>query len=246
MQFFCRIGICYNPHGNMKMTSDLKTFCKIKGANLVGIADLGPLRKRLPVIPKNLLDPYAYAVSVGISLKNEIIEDITDHPTPEYSMHYQGINKSLDRLTAQIAQWIAQKGFNARAIPASRTIDEADLLGNISHKAVARMAGLGWQGKGLLIINPEFGPRFRLATVLTDMPLTSDQPVENRCGRCRECVDACPASAIKNVSTNSYYESRDIAINLERCNTKLIEFEAMPGIGHRICGVCIKVCPYGK
>ncbi len=69
---------------------------------------------------------------------------------------------------------------------------------HISHKAVARMAGLGWQGKSLLLINPEYGPRVRLVTILTDMPLTPDGPVKNRCGACLECVQACPASAIKN------------------------------------------------
>ncbi|MBI3815479.1 MAG: epoxyqueuosine reductase [Nitrospinae bacterium] len=230
----------------MNLTPDLKNYCKNSRADMVGIADLESFRNRLPVIPQNLLTPYAYAISVGIRLKDDIVNRISDHPTPEYSDHYQSINKSLDSLTAQIAQWIIQKGSNAMPIPASHTIDEANLLGNISHKAVARMAGLGWQGKSLLIINPELGPRFRLATVLTDMMLTADQPVKNKCGKCRECVDACPASAIKNVSTDSHYENRDIAINLERCNSKLIEFEAMPGIGHRICGVCIKVCPYGK
>ena len=49
-----------------------------------------------------------------------------------------------------------------------------DLFGNISHKAVARTEGIGWQGKSLLIVSPQYGPRIRLATVLTDMPLEPD------------------------------------------------------------------------
>lgn len=138
------------------------------------------------------------------------------------------------------------QGFQGMAIPASELVDENNLLGSISHKAVARMAGLGWQGKSLLLINLEYGPRVRLVTILTDMPLLPDRPIKNRCGACLECVQACPASAIKNASTDSYYPGRDVAIDLEKCHQKLIEFKALPGINTRICGVCIKACPIGK
>lgn len=230
----------------MNITSDLKVYCKTAGADLVGIADLELFRKRLPVFPQNLLDSYRFGISIGICLKDEIIEEISDCPTPKYAQYYKEINAILDGVASQISQWIVQQGFLAKSILASSIIDEKNLLGNISHKAVARMAGLGWQGKSLLIVNPEYGPRFRLATIFTDMHLIPDYPIENRCGTCTECVQACPASAIKNVSTDSNYLTRDIAIDLKRCNEKLHEFKAMPHIGASICGVCIKVCPYGK
>lgn len=230
----------------MKITSDLKVHCKTVGVDLVGIADLGLMRKVLPVIPQNLLDPYTFGISIGIGLKNEIIEEISDCPTPEYAQHYKNINSILDGVASKIVQWIVEKGFTAKPIPASLIMDEINLLGNVSHKAIARMAGLGWQGKSLLIINPEYGPRFRLVSILTDMHLIPDHPIKNRCGNCTECVQACPASAIRNASTNSYYSTRDIAINLKRCDEKLREFKSIPNIGVEICGVCIKVCPYGK
>lgn len=228
------------------LKKDLKAYCKTNSANLVGIADLQPFRKRLPIVPENLIDPYYYAISIGIRLSDDIINGILNCPTPEYAQHYRNINSTLDRLTSQVVRWIIEKGFNAEAIPASHLVDEKNLLGNISHKAVARMAGLGWQGKSLLIINPEFGPRFRLATVLTDMPLIPDKPIKNRCGNCVECVKACPESAIKNITTDSHYESRDIAIDLDKCHRRLLEFKSVPGIGNRICGICIRVCPFGK
>ena len=230
----------------MNITSAFKAYCKTIGADLIGIADLEPLRKGLPFIPKNLIDTYSYGISVGVCLKNEVIEDILDCPTPEYAQEYKNANSTLDRISSQIVQWIIEKRFRGKAIPASHIADEANLLGNISHKAVARMAGLGWQGKSLLIINPEYGPRFRLTTILTDMPLIPDQPIKNRCGNCIECVKACPVSAIKNVSTHSHYASRDVAVDLKKCYRKLLEFKVMPGIGSIICGVCIKACPYGK
>jgi epoxyqueuosine reductase QueG len=199
-----------------------------------------------PVIPQNLLSPYTYAVSIAVRLDNSIINDIKDRPTIEYAGHYRTVNTFLDSITAELAKWITERGFAAKAIPASYIADEENLLGNISHKAVARMAGIGWQGKSLVIISPEYGPRIRLATVLTDMPLIPDEPLKNRCGKCTACTDACPAGAIKNVSTNNRYENRDEALHFSRCAEKTLQFSKRPGIGGRICGVCIKVCPFGK
>lgn len=230
----------------MDITSDLKTFTRNLGADITGVADLGPLRKGLPLFPENLIESYSYGLSIGVRLKNEVIEDMGDSPTPEYARHYKNINATLNTISAQVVQWIMGKGFRGKAIPASDIVDETNLLGHISHKAVARMAGLGWQGKSLLLINPEYGPRVRLVTVLTDMPLVPDRPIKNRCGKCLECVQACPASAIRNASTDSFYSSRDLAVDLEKCHQKLIEFKNISDIGTRICGVCIRVCPYGK
>jgi epoxyqueuosine reductase QueG len=230
----------------MDLTLQLKDFSRAKGAHLVGIADLDSLKNRIPTTPKNLLQAYKYAVSVAIGLDDEIIDSIEGRPTPEYAEHYRRINASLNALTKGIVQWIIQQGYHAESIPASHIVDVSKLLGNVSHKAVARMAGIGWQGKSLLIVSPEYGPRIRLATVLTDMPLEPDSPVKNRCGKCIACVKACPSYAIKNIPTDSHYASRDEALYFSRCADKTKEFDAIPGIGARICGVCVKVCPIGK
>ena len=230
----------------MSLTALLKTCARESGADLIGVADLNPFKAAKFSLPADLLEPYAYAVSVAMRLDNEIINRITDHPTPEYAEHYRGINSALDSLTSGLSRWIQGHGYQAHPIRASHITDEKNLLGNISHKAVARMAGIGWQGKSLLIINPECGPRIRLATVLTDMPLEPDAPLKNRCGRCAECAKACPSSAIKIVSTESHYSDREEALHFSNCAGKTLEFSALPGIGARICGVCVMACPFGK
>ena len=230
----------------MNLTTVLKTFAREHGADLVGVADLKPFKAAKFSLPSDLLDPYAYAISVAMRLDNEIMNRIIDHPTPEYAEHYRGINSALDGLTSGISRWIQGHGYQAHPIPASRIVDEMNLLGSISHKAVARMAGIGWQGKSLLIINPECGPRIRLATVLTDMPLEPDIPLKNRCGKCAECAKACPSSAIRNVSAESHYSDREEALHFSSCAGKTLEFSAMTGIGARICGVCVMACPFGK
>ncbi len=238
------------PEGNGRicdMKEALKAMAIEAGAASVGIADLAAFKNEgWPVIPAGLLDPYEKAISIAMRLDDAVMDCIENAPTADYASHYRAVNAALDDITQGLVEWIRGQGFKAAAIPASSMACEENLMGNISHKAVARMAGIGWQGKSLLIVSPEHGPRIRLSTVLTDMPLPVDRPLKNRCGQCSECAKACPASAIKNVSTTARYESREDALYLGRCSGKLVQFKALPKIGARICGVCVKVCPFGK
>lgn len=230
----------------MDASVELKVFCKSSGADLAGIADLAPFHQGWPTLPADLLLPYTRAVSVAVRLNNDIVNAIHTHPTIEYAEHYFAVNADLDRLTAEITAWITGRGYGAEAVPASKIMDLEGLLGAISHKAVARMAGVGWQGKSLLIVSPEFGPRIRLATVLTDMPLRADGPIENRCGSCTACINDCPVAAIRNTSAGARYSSREEALIFGRCAERTYENSLRPGINARICGVCVRACPYGR
>ncbi|MBW1715848.1 MAG: epoxyqueuosine reductase, partial [Deltaproteobacteria bacterium] len=79
------------------------------------------------------------------------------------------------------------------------------MKGEINHKTVAAIAGLGGIGSNLLLITPGFGPFVRLSTIVTDAPLGSDQPLdENPCDNCDLCRTACPVNAIKEDGTFDY------------------------------------------
>lgn len=215
------------------------------GADVAGVADLEPLRE-LRTIPGDLLDPFSRAVSFGVHIPIAVFETVDDRPTPLYSSVYQTANRLLDEVAFKTAKRLQSQGYRALPIPASQVLDRSDWQAAVSHKAVARMAGLGWQGKSLLLVTPEYGPRVRLATVLTDAPLEADSPVPNRCGGCTSCRDACPVGAIKGEGTDDHYKTRNEALYFERCVEKLTtEFAPMQDIGHPICGICIKVCPFG-
>jgi epoxyqueuosine reductase len=224
----------------------IKSIAKQAGADLAGIADLADFRGKLPTVPDDLLAGYRFAFSAAVRLDDAIVSAVMDHPTLEYAELYRMMNKRLDGIAASVVEWVDSEGSHAYADPASAIIEEERLLGGISHKAVARMAGLGWQGKSLLLVTPEFGPRVRLVTVLTDLPLHPDGPIRNRCGTCQECAKACPAGAIRNVRTESHYEKREHAVALEKCHALVKTFAARPGIGARICGVCVRACPWGN
>jgi epoxyqueuosine reductase QueG len=227
-------------------TKYIKSKIKELGASLVGVADTRHFNE-LPLDPPDLLSPFKRALSIAIRLPGAVFEQIIDRPTPIYGAVYKIANRTLDDIAFHTVGILQNDGFKGLLIPASQTVDRERWYGAISHKAVARMAGLGWLGKSLLLVNPVHGPRIRLSTVLTDAPLAADEPMENRCGDCMLCADACPVDAIKGVKTEDHYPSRDAALHFSRCVEKLVgEFSKLPNVGGAVCGICIKACPYGR
>ena len=230
----------------MEYTNKLKSFVLNQGADLVRIANIESL-EGLETIPADLFNQFSHAVSIAAQVPIAVFEMISDQPTPLYSSVYQTINRLLDEIAFKTSRMLQVDGFLSLPIPASQILDRKNWSAAVSHKAVARTAGIGWQGKNLLLITPKYGSRVRLVTVLVNAPLISDQPVKNRCGDCMTCRDACPVGAIKGLNTTDHYESRNQAMYFEKCVEKLtVEFQELPEVGVPICGICIKVCPFGK
>jgi epoxyqueuosine reductase QueG len=228
------------------LTNSIKSKAKQLGADLIGVADIESL-KGLTVHPADLLEPFTSAVAIAAQLPAAAFEEIIDRPTPIYKSIYMTANSILDQIAFRVSLILQKAGYYSLPIPASQVVDKENWHGAISHKAVARVAGIGWQGKNLLLITPEYGSRVRLVTVLTEAPLKADEPVANRCGKCTLCRDACPAKAIRGVRTETHYQTREEALNFSRCVEKVFgEFAKLPGIGSAICGICIKVCPFSR
>jgi epoxyqueuosine reductase len=72
-------------------------------------------------------------------------------------------------------------------------VDSAPVL----ERSWAQRSGLGWLGKNGNLINKKTGSFFFIATLITDVALTPDDPyVKDYCGTCTKCIDACPTEAI--------------------------------------------------
>ena len=224
----------------------LKKFARQCGADLVGVADMATL-EGIQTEPEDLLAGYNRAISIGVRLADGVIDPIVDRPIPIYQQHYLKVNALLDDIAVRVSQYIQGAGGRALPIPASQLLDKTEWTSYISHKAVAIAAGLGWQGKSLLVVNPKHGPRIRLTTVLTDLALVPDLPLKNRCGKCAYCTDACPVQAIKNVNTISHYADRNEALYFQKCVERVTEnATSIAFVESPICGVCIKACPWGR
>ena len=230
----------------LSRTKEVKNLATSLGADLVGVADLVPLRP-IYTHPVDLLAPFSHGISVAVRLCDAVIDAITPHdPTAVYAQHYVTANALLDQITFRLAGLIQARGYRALPIHASQQVGPKRWYAAISHKAVARGAGLGWIGENLLLVTPQFGPRVRLASVLTDMPLQSGAPMAKACGGCHACVDACPARALRSVGALDYPESRELALDTAVCAGRLDFFHGEASVGQPVCGICVQACPYGK
>ncbi len=132
-------------------TEKLKNKITGWGADMAGIAKAEPLK----ALKLDLLDPFVRAVSIAVQLPVSAFEMISDQPTPVYTSIYQTANRILDEIAFRAAITLQNDGFHSLPVPASQVLDRKNWYGAISHKAVAIMAGLGWQGKNLLLITPK-------------------------------------------------------------------------------------------
>ena len=203
------------------------------GGDLFGVAELSQDRLATCSLAEKTVRELPFGISIGIRLSDAVLEDIDDHPTLLYLHHYRQANYILDRITFHVAALIQHMGGNALPIAASQIVDWDGQKGHISHKALAQAAGIGWLGRNNLIVHPEYGARIRLVSILTDLPLQTNGPVEDACGECRQCIAVCPAGAIKEQAE---------AFDHLGCFEKLKEFRNTYNIGQYICGVCIKAC----
>lgn len=212
---------------------ELKEFALRNGMSLFGVAKFDPAEARSMLSEREGND-LPFAISMGVRLSRAVLDGIDDHPTLLYQWHYRQANYLLDRVAFQLSLLIQEKGARAVPIPASQIVDWENQRAHLSHKHVARLAGHGWIGRNNLLVNPRFGAQVRYVTVLTDLPLRTDEPVEGDCGDCRACVEACPAGALGETPED---------YDFHRCFEKLKEFAREHRIGHYICGVCVKACP---
>ncbi len=210
-----------------------------------GLCEVGCSRIDETVPPD--LARYHYAITLMYRLSDAIVDEIEASPTYAYFQHYRAANALLDRCALIACEMLRREGAAAYPIAASQSVhDRGDkYTGIYQHKSAATAAGLGWIGKSALFVSPEYGPRVRLATVLTDMELPcAAEPMESRCGDCDLCVKACPSGAVLG---RNYVRGmkRDEIFDAEKCSQHMKKAFGHIGRG-AVCGLCMRACPWGK
>ena len=228
------------------LNNELKDYSMSLGIDLFGVADISKASDFVRKQGGEHVAGFPRAVSLGVRLIDDVIDQLYNHQDIVTISSYRGVydaaNMTLDRAVLLVAKKIQDAGYRSYPIPASSMLNNDNLEAVFSHKLAAHLAGLGWIGKNCLLVTPQFGPRLRLATILTDAPLQTGVPIANGCGPCTECVDICPSKAIKGVLF-SPDEPRDNRVDALKCD--LYTSERMEKFGNANCGLCVHICPWG-
>ncbi len=187
-------------------------------------------------------------ISIVVRLSDMVMNEISDEaPTHTYFHHYRTVNAFIDHVALRVVMLLQSLGYHAVAIPASQSInlEGYDYSGVFQHRTAATQAGNGWIGKNACLITPEYGPRVRLGTILTNMPVTYNTPfTTSSCGECKICVTKCPPIAL--VGNNWSVETdRNELVDARVCSTHMSTHYKHIGRGV-VCGICVKSCPIGK
>ena len=112
-------------------------------------------------------------------------------------------------------------------------------------KAWAKKSGLGWIGKNANLINKQNGSFFFIAELIIDLDLEYDGPIQDYCGTCTKCIDACPTEAI--VEPFIVDGSKCISyLTIELKDAIPSEFKNKMDNWAFGCDVCQDVCPWNR
>ncbi len=146
---------------------------------------------------------------------------------------------ALPPLMAQLAAHL--EGLAGRSLRSKTFSDTSALM----ERDLARRAGLGWIGKHAGLLTEDSGSWLLLAGFLTELELPASSPVEERCGTCTACMDACPTGAIP----------APYRVDARRCIAYLsiehrgwIPREMRPWLADWLfgCDLCQEACPWNQ
>jgi epoxyqueuosine reductase len=117
----------------------------------------------------------------------------------------------------------------------------------ITDKIWAQRAGLGWIGKNSNLITREFGSWVFLGEIVLDLELDYDQPeLQDFCGNCRICLEACPTKAI--IEPRVVDSNRCISYATIESRADNVSAEVAQNLSGWLygCDTCQDVCPWNR
>ena len=249
-----RPGIGLDPSGSeagekkvtdpQELTQMVKKAARFFGADLVGIA---PLNRDWLFSVNRRGEPYdvpetmEYVIVMAVEMDYDAI---ATSPAFASSVAVGLGYSSMAFIELELAAFIQRLGYSAKT------------SGNDVSLSVPQAidAGLGQYGRHGLLITKEFGPRVRIAKVLTDMPLQRDYPDEGFCKSvvrfcetCEKCATTCPSQSIP-YGKDQTWEGTTISNN-PGVKKWFVDVESCYGFwveNGSDCSNCIRSCPYNK
>ncbi len=207
---------------------------------------LGAGRVRIAKMDQRWVYSHAHAPAYGKPYDSE-----TQYPyvicmafpqSPYYLETHTGLGVNLEvgwkysfasYVSFALADYIKRLGWHARPSPTTNTPYMVPPL--------FIDCGIGEDGRCGYTVTKEFGNNWRPGSVITDLPLTPDKPVDfgmqDFCDKCGICAEACPSGAIPAGSREEVRGYLKWHVNSDKC------YGYWAAVG-RTCGICQAVCPW--
>ena len=193
------------------LTEEVKKLAGNMGAELIGVGSAERWDKApLMLSPTGLLPTARSVVVCGVIFLDASMElaerEISEHWYTTYDTYDKceeltAMNDRLDSIVFNLAKFLEAEGYRSLPTPITglwrirpyKSIEQpfAPALANRYAAVAAGLGEIGWNG---LFLSPEYGPRQRLVSVVTEAPL-EQTPMYNGpalCDKCMICVQKCP------------------------------------------------------
>ena len=207
----------------------IKSKAMLLGADMVGICEVEPS----DVYQGRVIEE-RYAIAVGQKMLWRSFQTV---PSTESAIECLRIYYTLGEIIIALANYIRDLGYPCKI---EHPIGDSDLL----HIPIGLKAGFGELGRHGSIIHPKWGPLFRMGSIVTDLPMSLDQPIDagiaKFCDNCRACRIYCPAKAIpdeRSPSAGKDHLGNDrYIVDTAKCFPYFAKYN--------YCSMCLPVCVY--
>ena len=251
------------------LTDEVVTWLKANGASVVGISSV----ERFDGAPKghhpcDFIHGARSVITFGVALLRQALyweEHLVDSELvpPEHRKDvlqnyfyrqtgYAMVNHLLDMMALRVSNFLESRGYLSLFFPATYGTWEIwkfirsripSKSGLFSQRHAAVNAGLGEFGLNNMVITPQYGPRIRFNSVITEAKLKPSLLIEEKVclGKsCSICLQNCPGA----ISLRSDFDPEAVWYNTP-AQTDTDACIQLYGL-HYCLGRCMKVCPVAQ
>jgi len=196
----------------MLTSETVKQWAKECGADLVGIGSMDRFEGApLQSDPRQIFPEAKSIIGLGFRIHRGLLRGIEEgtYFAAYAGMGYANINDVYAPMVLrEVGNLLEDNGYEAvlyqnTSVRLGTGVGQSVAPGKpkpdvfLHFRIAAVVCGMGEIGWSKVFLSPQFGPRQRLAFILTDAPLDPDPLFEGQiCDRCMMCAQDCPANAI--------------------------------------------------